>query len=71
MQVEQIINRNQRIIPFLQHCLNLLFQKYHELRKSDKIEDFITHFIKNETVKLEDDIIESALKYFKDSTLEV
>ncbi len=66
MQIEQIINRNQRMIPFLQHCLNLLFLKYPELRKSERIEDFITHFLKNETEKLEEHVINAALNYLKE-----
>ena len=67
MQVERIINRNQRIIPFLNHCLNLLYQQNPELCKSEKVEEFITHFLKHETEKIEEDIINAARKYFKTS----
>ena len=66
MQVEQIINRNQRVIPFLQHCLNLLYQQDPSLLKSEKVEEFITHFLKNETEKLEEHVIKAALEYFKE-----
>ena len=65
MQVQQIINRNQRVIPFLQHCLNILYQKNPELCKKEKVEEFITHFLKHDTEKLEEHVITAALKYFK------
>jgi len=65
MQIEQIINRNQRVIPFLKHCLNLLYQQDPEICKKEKIEEFITHFLKNETEKLEEHVMNAALDYFK------
>ncbi|NHI92377.1 MAG: hypothetical protein EAX96_07720 [Candidatus Lokiarchaeota archaeon] len=67
MLVEEIIARNQRFIPFLMHCLNLLCQKHPELRKNpEKIEEFITFFVRHKVKDIEDKIVNDACEFLKE-----
>ena len=66
MQLEDIISRNQRFIPFLMHCLNLLLQKYPLLKKDqEKLEEFMTYFIKHKVKEIEDKIISDACEFME------
>ena len=66
MQVEEIISRNQRFMPFLMHCLNLLLQKHPELRKDQaKLEEFMTYFIRHKVKDIEDKIVNDACEYME------
>lgn len=63
MELESIISRNRSIMPFLMHCMNLLCQRHPEFKNNEKLESFLTQFIKKETPSLEEMIIKNAEEY--------
>ena len=66
MQVEEIVSRNQRFMPFLMHCLNLLLQRHPELRRNqEKLEEFIFDFIRYKVKDIEDKIVNDACEFME------